>query len=295
MLDVDRVPLLRAVVVRRLDHGRICREAEIGDDDFGTGVLRLDGLHSLIQRPRLVEPHPEVPIEVLPRHLAELVEKVLRIRVLEGPVLRVLPERLEEHLVTEHPLELLQHHRRLHIGHAAVCAAALTVEIAVPHHRGVEISQGHPAREPTRHRAPTVVRPASTREEARESLVLPCPRLFVRTDEHGKPHVDQLVRDDSVPQTTADGHHRELHTTADDPLTAGHVRPLIRVHVLGHVLDRVARDLRRPTVPATARLVDRVDHALAVLALTVLVLDHRVGCVPDVLIRRTDGDVTHVL
>ena len=101
MLDVDTPCFLLAAGVGDFDFRRPGGKTIVADNQFSAFVVACYRFNRLIERPGLVEPGAEVPIQVLPTDLVERPEQVGRVGVLVRPRRRILAEGCREGLVAE--------------------------------------------------------------------------------------------------------------------------------------------------------------------------------------------------
>ena len=147
------------------------------------------------------------------------------------------------------------------------------------------------------------VEPGLIFEEGRCAFVHPAIASLVGADDHGDPHVAQLVRGDIVEGAVAacgivadERHHRELHTAADDAaaLNRRHVGPGIRDAGEGRVIGNGVLLVARGLFPSRGcRAVERIDGRVVGLAVTVAVAHRGTGGFPDGLAHDAEGRVSY--
>ncbi len=139
--------------------------------------------------------------------------------------------------------------------------------------------------------------------ELGEPLVHPGVPLLVRADQHGEPHVPDLVGRDlvqpeRVPLSADAGHHRVLHpATRRWTVHRRHVRIGVRQQVAGEELHRVPAIARAflPVAGPQLGTVEGIDRRGIGTAVTVRVADGGVGRIPEIPGRGSPGDVAHAV
>ena len=267
---------------------------------------RADGVDGLVQLPGLVEPGPPEPGQVLAGDVLEGVEQVVRRRVLVEPAAGVFPIRLVERLRSQHAPQGHQHGGRLVVAGDAVGAVG-RIPVAVTHQLDlaalfseVEIIPSIAllvieALEEIGHGLRLV--------ELGEPLVHPGVALLVRADQHGEPHVTDLVgghlvQTQRVPLAPDAGHHRILHPAARRrTVHRGHVGIGIRQEIAGEELDRVPAVAGAfiPVAGPQLGAIERVNRGGVRPAVAVGVAHRGVGRVPQIPGRRGPGDIAHAV
>lgn len=310
-LDGQFHPLGRAVAegdvhVHRHDH-----VAQILECDARAALAEVvDGRDGLIECRGREEPPPPEPREVHARGVLHRAEEIRRLRVLEGPGVRVGFPGVIEPLGPEDPLaQEVQRPSGLGVVERANPPGPVAVGRGV---RGLAALGAHHAHDPLHTAA---ARSGFTVEiivrvdvdERVEPLVHPHVPAFVGVDEHRVPVVPDLVVGDAeearvVGLGAAEDHHRVLHP-ALGPVDVGHLGVGVGVEPLGVELDGVLDVLRRAArlvrelavpVPGLGLLgVKRFAEDVACLAFKAG--DRRVAAVHDEGIAGREGDGSDIL
>ena len=185
------------------------------------------------------------------------------------PPAGVLAVGFVERLVADDVTQRIHGHGRLVVGGNSPRCRIKRIPVAVPHRLYLvacarDIVVALPSRCPCIHLPESGI--GLTRIEGCKTLVHPGKLFLVLTDDHGKPHVTDLMERHTEETLVSTGaadmcNHRKLHAASDNAFDDCHVRPRVwHGELFGEEFDRIFTKLGSARPGRRAGPVERVDQ-----------------------------------